>query len=155
MKHPAWLDQIIARMQERGLNPYALSVRAGLNDTAVRDLLAGRVKSPRYDTLQAIAEVLDTTPAALMGERQTGRRFPPAPAVLQDLLSLIVAEVIRESDAMGLKLKPERLGKISAQVLNQMMTHHGEQITKKEIFKEVKATLTQERQKNLVKKRSK
>jgi hypothetical protein len=45
-------------MREAGYNPRSLSLAADLGITAVRDILDGRVASPRYATLQALAGVL-------------------------------------------------------------------------------------------------
>lgn len=65
---PGWIATLRALMEARGQNPRSLSVLAGLNPTAVRDMLEGRTRFPRYDTVQALAKALETTPAALMGE---------------------------------------------------------------------------------------
>ncbi len=53
-------------MVSRGLNPRRLSVTAGLNPTAVRDIFEGRTQCPRYSTVQKLAAVLGVTPAELM-----------------------------------------------------------------------------------------
>jgi phage repressor protein C with HTH and peptisase S24 domain len=45
-------------MRQAGYNPRSLSVAAALGPTAVRDILDGRVVSPRYATMQALAAVL-------------------------------------------------------------------------------------------------
>ena len=65
---PNWLTNLRLLMEKQGLNPRSLSLKAGLNATAVRDMLDGRSRFPRYDTIQAMANVLDTTPALLMGD---------------------------------------------------------------------------------------
>ncbi len=64
---PRWAANLRALMQAGGFNPRSLSLKAGLNPTAVRDMLEGRTRFPRYDTVQALAEALGTTPAQLMG----------------------------------------------------------------------------------------
>ena len=66
---PKWLDNLRALITHRGLNPRALSIKAGLNATAVRDMLEGRAKFPRYDTVEALSAALGVTPAQLMGGR--------------------------------------------------------------------------------------
>jgi phage repressor protein C with HTH and peptisase S24 domain len=45
-------------MRDAGYNPRSLSLAAGLGMTAVRDILDGRIASPRYATLSALAKVL-------------------------------------------------------------------------------------------------
>ena len=55
-------------MKERELNPHKLSVMAGLNPTAVRDMLSGRALYPRYCTIEALAHALNVSPGILMKE---------------------------------------------------------------------------------------
>jgi phage repressor protein C with HTH and peptisase S24 domain len=45
-------------MRDAGYNPRSLSLAAELGMTAVRDILDGRIASPRYVTLSALAKVL-------------------------------------------------------------------------------------------------
>ncbi|MFN7038177.1 MAG: helix-turn-helix domain-containing protein [Alphaproteobacteria bacterium] len=45
-------------MQEKGYNMKSLSLAAGLNETAVRDILKSRVASPTYATLNRLAKIL-------------------------------------------------------------------------------------------------
>jgi len=47
------------RMKALGLSPKSLSKKAGLNETFVRDLLEGRSRNPRADSLQKLARGLD------------------------------------------------------------------------------------------------
>ncbi|HLG86237.1 MAG TPA: S24 family peptidase [Alphaproteobacteria bacterium] len=51
-------DRLDRLMREAGYNPRSLSLRAGLGITAVRDIVDGRIASPRYQTLEALARVL-------------------------------------------------------------------------------------------------
>ena len=51
--------QISSRMKIAGLNASALSEKAGLNDTAVKQILHGKSKSPKVDTVLKIAAALD------------------------------------------------------------------------------------------------
>ena len=46
------------RMREAGLTQKALALNAGLNETAVRDILTGKSRHPRHDTVQKLAAVL-------------------------------------------------------------------------------------------------
>jgi phage repressor protein C with HTH and peptisase S24 domain len=61
--------QIERRMLALGHNAKSLSKKAGLNDTAIRDILEGRSRNPRHDTLQKIAKILGCVVADLTGER--------------------------------------------------------------------------------------
>lgn len=49
----------------RGYNRAELARRAGLNHTAVRDIETGRIKNPRIDTMNALADALRVDAAAL------------------------------------------------------------------------------------------
>lgn len=69
-------DRLRARMTDAGFSMKSLSVAAGLNETYVRDVLAGRGK-PSVDRLARIAQVLGTTVADLMGEEEQGLRSVP------------------------------------------------------------------------------
>ena len=48
-------DEIRRRMEAGGFNQKSLSHAAGLNETAVRDILIGKSRHPRHDTVQKIA----------------------------------------------------------------------------------------------------
>ena len=65
---PSWVRNLRTLMDKEGLNPRSLSLKAGLNATAVRDMLEGRSRFPRYDTVKALAAALGTTPARLMSK---------------------------------------------------------------------------------------
>ena len=68
-------------MLERDLNPRQLSLKSGLNATAVRDIIEGRSRFPRYDTLHALALTLDTTIDTLMQQSAVAseKQSPPTP----------------------------------------------------------------------------
>lgn len=57
------------RMDVLGLKARPLSLQAGLNETAVRDILEGRIRSPTVRTIGALAKVLGCTAADLTGEK--------------------------------------------------------------------------------------
>lgn len=61
-------EQIETRRNELGLSMRALSMKAGLNETAVKAVMQGRSESPRGKTLQALARALGTTVRELIGE---------------------------------------------------------------------------------------
>jgi transcriptional regulator with XRE-family HTH domain len=51
-------DRLTRLMRQAGYNPRSLSLAASLGPTAVRDIVDGRISSPRYATLQALAQIL-------------------------------------------------------------------------------------------------
>jgi len=55
------------RMEAAGYNQKSLARAAQLNETAVRDILKGRSKNPRADTLEALGRILGCTIDALRG----------------------------------------------------------------------------------------
>jgi len=57
-------ERIRQRMIELGLNQKQLAVESGLNETAVRDILKGRSRSPRLETIEALAKTLGFPNAA-------------------------------------------------------------------------------------------
>ena len=61
------IREIRRRMEALNLNPRSLSLKAGLNATAIRDIVEGTV--PKISTLQKIAKALGCTVADLTGER--------------------------------------------------------------------------------------
>lgn len=65
------LQQVLA---EKDLTPFAAATRAGLGESFVRDILRGKVQSPRADSLQKLADALDVSVERLTGGR--GRRPP-------------------------------------------------------------------------------
>ena len=68
-------------MRDAGYNPRSLSLAAGLGVTAVRDILDGRIASPRYHTLEALARLLGVSVAWLMnGEVAEAQPSIQAPA---------------------------------------------------------------------------
>lgn len=58
--------ELRALMKERGLNKKALSLKAGLGETYVRDLLVGRSGGPQANKLEQLARALDVPAARLM-----------------------------------------------------------------------------------------
>jgi transcriptional regulator with XRE-family HTH domain len=99
---PRWVINLRTLMTARQLNPRSLSLKAGLNATAVRDMLEGRTRFPRYDTVLALSHALDVTPTVLMSgpEKQAAKqaKIEVSDGDL-DLLAEIIArlqEVIEE-----------------------------------------------------------
>ncbi|MFT4129939.1 helix-turn-helix domain-containing protein [Labrys sp. (in: a-proteobacteria)] len=62
-------DRIKERLTDLGLDPTPTSKAAGLSDSAIRNILEGKSKSPRGQTVRAIARALDTTSEWLEEER--------------------------------------------------------------------------------------
>lgn len=53
-------DRIDARLKQLGLSRRAASEKAKLSETFIRDLIEGRAKSPRVESLEKLAAALDT-----------------------------------------------------------------------------------------------
>jgi len=102
--HLQGMSSIVAKQIERrmtllGMNAKSLSKKAGLNDTAARDIIEGRSKNPRHDTLAKIAKVLGCTLADLTGER------PPPPPQKRSMTgdTVEIAELeVHASAGMGI-----------------------------------------------------
>lgn len=69
-----------AMMEERGLSMAALSRLAGANSTAVHDIIHGRARSPKLETVEKLAAALDVTVDDLLREERRAE-------VERDLLS--------------------------------------------------------------------
>src|SRR5262249_61084745 len=61
-------ERLQKRIEARGLNMKAVSLKAGLGASYVRDVLHCKSLNPRRDAGLALAEELDPTPAYLWGE---------------------------------------------------------------------------------------
>lgn len=61
-------EAIRREMTARGFNQKSLAEAAGLNVTAVRDILIGKSRSPRGDTISKIAAALDIPAGVLLGD---------------------------------------------------------------------------------------
>lgn len=59
--------ELSRRMATQGLGQKALALKAGLNETAVRDILIGKSRHPRHDTVEKLAGVLGCAVAELLG----------------------------------------------------------------------------------------
>lgn len=58
-----------AIMRMRGLDAAKLARAAKMNPTGIYDILSGKSKNPRLDTVEKIAVALDVPPSALLAER--------------------------------------------------------------------------------------
>lgn len=61
---------IKAQLAERGMSMVELSRLAGVNDTAVFDILRQRTRSPKLETVQKIATALGVTVTELLSNNQ-------------------------------------------------------------------------------------
>jgi phage repressor protein C with HTH and peptisase S24 domain len=73
-------SNIARRMTAAGFNQKSLARAAGLNETGIRDILIGRSRNPRVDTLGKIAKALGCTVAELAEAAGAGGG-EPAPNV--------------------------------------------------------------------------
>ncbi|RZK20659.1 MAG: XRE family transcriptional regulator [Flavobacterium sp.] len=64
------------KMKEKGFNMKSLSIMAGLNETAVRDIIKGRVNSPTYKNLSKICVVLECSVDELNQTNKTQKTEP-------------------------------------------------------------------------------
>lgn len=60
---------IEAIMKLRGTDPAKLGRDAGMNRTGIYDILSGKSRNPRLDTVEKIASALEVPPSALFVER--------------------------------------------------------------------------------------
>jgi transcriptional regulator with XRE-family HTH domain len=120
---PNWLRNLRLLMEKHGYNPRSLSLRAGLNATAVRDMMDGRSRFPRYDTIQALAEALETTPALLMGDTDAAQEVSVKGVSFgQDLelLTEIIARLQEVVEELDHKLSPRDFAAMSATIYHRI-----------------------------------
>lgn len=60
------IERLRAEIDRQGTNPAAVSKGAGLNHTAVRDILSGKSKSPKVETIEKIARILRVSTGYLL-----------------------------------------------------------------------------------------
>lgn len=60
-------QELTRRLVAAGLNQKSLALKAGLNETAVRDILIGKSRNPRTDTVAKLAKVLGCSLPDLLG----------------------------------------------------------------------------------------
>lgn len=58
-------DNLAAAVKADGRAPRAIALAAGLNHTAIRDILTGKTNSPRADTLERLAAAMNVPLATL------------------------------------------------------------------------------------------
>ena len=120
---PHWVSNMLSLMEQQGLNPRSLSLKAGLNPTAVRDMIEGRSRFPRYDTAQALAEALGTTPSFLMSDKDAAETLAHKSAAEADnleLLTEILTRLQETSADMGIVLSPRDFAAMAATIYHRM-----------------------------------
>ena len=70
--------ELTRRMAAAGLTQKALALKAGLNETAVRDIRRGRSKHPRHDTIEKLATALNCSVMALLAPGTADAMSGPA-----------------------------------------------------------------------------
>jgi transcriptional regulator with XRE-family HTH domain len=119
---PAWVRNLRSLMEQQNFNPRSLSLKAGLNATAVRDMLEGRSQSPRYETVCALAETLNTTPAILMNDAKVVATAAKTDDYDLDLLTEIIARLQETTEEMNRKLKPRDFAAMTATLYRWIQT---------------------------------
>lgn len=66
------MAQLRARMEDKRMSMRELSTKAGLNESAVKQILNGTVTSPRGDTLKKLANALGCQVDELLSEPESG-----------------------------------------------------------------------------------
>ena len=128
-----WVRNLRRLIDEQGLNPRKLSLLAGLNATAVRDMIEGRSRFPRYDTVQALAAALKTTPALLMSGDKTNNEIQAKGAAFgQDieLLTEIITRLQETAVETGRALSPREFAAMSATIYRRLQDG-GEVVSRK------------------------
>jgi hypothetical protein len=99
-------------------------LRAGLNATAVRDMIEGRSRFPRYDTVQALADSLGTTPALLMCSERAGAEIEAKGESFGrdiELLTEIISRLQETAAEMGRELTPREFAAMSATIYRRLV----------------------------------
>ena len=100
-------------MEARGLSARRLSLDAGLNESAVKAILAGKSRNPRSDTLGAIAGVLGCTVNDLLGAAN-GAPQRIKPSLSSSETERLVEDAVRfalDQAARGLPNLPRKKGR--------------------------------------------
>jgi transcriptional regulator with XRE-family HTH domain len=69
-------ERLRIAMERAGTTAPKVAAKAKLGRTVIYDILAGRARSPRHDTLTTLAAVLDVSVAWLAGEQDLARDVP-------------------------------------------------------------------------------
>lgn len=89
MENNTVADRIRARLEQLGKNPSAVALEAGLNRSAVQDILRGKAANPRLDTLQKLSGALECSLDYLTGVRDD----PGASPEVESIYALLDTQV--------------------------------------------------------------
>ena len=84
-------DKMLRYMELRGLSRRALSLNAGLSEGAVKAILSGHSKHPRYDTLEKLAVVLGCTVSDLIEDDRHVKENISAPLTVVSVTGKVQA----------------------------------------------------------------
>jgi ribonucleoside-diphosphate reductase alpha chain len=79
-KAETFVDRLKREIEARDTNPKQLAEAAGLNPTAVYDILKGKSVSPKLSTIEKIASALEISVSDLTGEQSSGEAGQPPTA---------------------------------------------------------------------------
>ncbi len=113
-------EEIASRMVAKGLNAKRLSTAAGLNESYVRDILRGRSRHPRTDTLGKLAAALGCSVSELTDPASLGHA--PAQRTEDETLRKAYA-VARRALALDedVKDRDDAMAKIAAAVYDVLI----------------------------------
>ena len=94
-------------MEAGGFNQKSLAGAAGLNETAVRDILVGKSKHPRHDTVQKLAGALGCSMADLLEAPARTREAVPAPPPFEDELVFVPSYEVAAAAGEGIVIDVE------------------------------------------------
>lgn len=137
-------------MAHRKFNPRSLSLKSGLNATAVRDMLEGRARFPRYDTIESLAKTLEVTPAQLMGGTPEsvihGQPICKDPLADDDLnlLTEIIARLQEVATDHRHQLKPRDFAAMVTTIYKQVQSGQANRNTKGGLEPQINHLITYE-----------
>jgi transcriptional regulator with XRE-family HTH domain len=120
---PDWVRNLRRLIDEQGLNPRKLSLLAGLNATAVRDMIEGRSRFPRYDTVEALSAALGTTPALLMSGKKAGSEIQSKGIAFGknlEILTEIIARLQETAAEMDRELTPREFAAMASTIYRRL-----------------------------------
>ncbi|AIL64872.1 hypothetical protein NOVO_02390 [Rickettsiales bacterium Ac37b] len=97
-----------AMMIKKGFSMKGLSLSAHLNETAVRDIITGRVKNPTYITLEKLARVLECEVKDLTASSTSNNSFTHSVNVLDTealIKSIIKVDHIIQKNNLSLNIE--------------------------------------------------
>lgn len=119
----AWVSNLRKLMEKNGFNPRSLSLKAGLNATAVRDMLEHRTRFPRYDTIEALAQALQITPSQLMeGKEALSSSSSKTPTEIElELLTEVITRLHEVAEDLNRTLSPREFAAMAMTIFGQLL----------------------------------